>query len=85
LPLTSKNIIDGFQLGMGHKAGVGITEQSDAISIIVSEETGTVSYAENGILTRGLSFDSLKAKLKSAFAPKAINVWKNVFKDIQGE
>ncbi len=68
LPLSAHNIIDGFQLGMRHKAGLGITEQADVISIIVSEETGSVSIAEDGKLFRGLSRQELSEKLTAAFS-----------------
>lgn len=47
-------------LGLRHRAAVGITEQSDAVAIIVSEENGSISYAFNGILTQKLSLSTLK-------------------------
>lgn len=78
LPLSSQNIIDGFQLGMRHKAGLGITEQADVISIIISEETGSVSMAEDGKLYRSLSRAELTEKLNKAFTRKASNY--NLFK-----
>jgi diadenylate cyclase len=57
----------GETLGMRHRAGLGITEQADVISIIVSEETGSISIAENGILKRGLSREALRNELASSF------------------
>ncbi len=63
LPLSNKSEVDGISLGMRHKAGLGISEQSDVLSLIVSEETGSISIAENGELTRGLSKESLKKLL----------------------
>lgn len=78
LPLSSQNIIDGFQLGMRHKAGIGITEQADVISVIVSEESGSVSLAENGKLYRGLSKTELGEKLKKIFSQKTLGY--NIFK-----
>ena len=51
------------ELGTRHRAGVGISEVSDSLTIIVSEETGAVSIAESGKLTRSVSPDDLKAKL----------------------
>lgn len=71
LPLSSQNIIDGFQLGMRHKAGIGITEQADVISLIVSEESGSVSLAEDGKLFRSLSKSELTDKLIKEFTKKA--------------
>ncbi|MGB9665415.1 MAG: diadenylate cyclase CdaA [Ignavibacteria bacterium] len=78
LPLSSQNIIDGFQLGMRHKAGIGITEQADVISIIVSEESGSVSLAEDGKLYRGLSKLELTDKLNKMFSQKTLRG--NLFK-----
>lgn len=70
LPLSAHSIIDGFQLGMRHKAGLGITEQADVISIIISEENGAVSIAEDGKLYRSLSKQELVEKLTNAFSKK---------------
>ncbi len=76
LPLSNQNIIDGFQLGMRHKAGLGITEQADVISIIVSEETGSVSIADDGKLYKGLTRQELSEKLLNAFTRKESNIFK---------
>ena len=62
LPL-SDNMELSKELGTRHRAGVGISEVSDSLTIIVSEETGAVSIAESGKLTRSVSTDDLKAKL----------------------
>jgi diadenylate cyclase len=59
LPLTL-NTID-YTLGTRHRAAIGITEQSDAIAVVVSEETGTISLANNGRIVRNLD----EAKLKN--------------------
>ncbi len=60
LPLSAITQINGIMLGMRHRAGLGISEQADVICVIVSEETATISIAENGKLIRGLSKESLK-------------------------
>lgn len=65
LPLT-KNPSISRELGTRHRAAIGITEGSDAISIIVSEETGLISFAENGSLTRNLDTTELRAILLKA-------------------
>lgn len=52
------------ELGTRHRAALGITEDTDAIAIVVSEETGTVSYLENGSILRGMGRDTLRAKLR---------------------
>lgn len=74
LPLSSVTSIDGHSLGMRHRAGLGITEQADVLSIIVSEETGSISVAEEGKLKRGLSKEALREKLSIALGNKAKQV-----------
>ncbi len=51
------------ELGTRHRAGVGISEATDSMTIIVSEETGKISVAYEGKLDRSLSGDELKEKL----------------------
>lgn len=66
LPLSSETVKDGIPLGMRHRAGLGISEQADVISVIVSEETGSISVAERGKLIRGLSKESLRNYLRNS-------------------
>jgi len=63
MPLSLTTTYNGESLGMRHRAGLGISEQADVISVIVSEETGSISIAENGVLVRGLSKEALKKRL----------------------
>jgi diadenylate cyclase len=70
LPL-SENPTLGRTLGTRHRAGLGISEQTDAVAIIVSEETGTISLARDGELVRGLSEEELKASLLQLFTPES--------------
>lgn len=65
LPLT-KNPSISRELGTRHRAAIGVTEGSDAISIIVSEETGLISFVEGGALTRYLDTNELRAMLLKA-------------------
>ena len=66
LPLTENPNLSK-QLGTRHRAALGITESSDALAIIVSEETGVISMAQNGKLTRYLDIDGLKSVLRSIY------------------
>jgi diadenylate cyclase len=65
LPLSSITTWEGHLLGTRHRAGLGISEQADVIVVIVSEETGTISIAENGTLYREISAGNLRRELKS--------------------
>ena len=64
LPL-SMNPVLSTQLGTRHRAGMGITEETDAIAVIVSEETGAISVAVGGKIERDLSVDQLRERLSS--------------------
>ncbi len=64
LPLTDLQI--GTSMGTRHRAAVGMSENSDAIVVVVSEETGIVSIAEGGTLRRNFTPEELKSELESA-------------------
>ena len=82
LPLTENRGLS-TELGTRHRAAIGLSEQCDALIVVVSEETGTISVAENGHIMRHLDIDRLKAVLRPAFiAPEAgfkdmIRNWRN--------
>lgn len=61
LPSTKSNVPLSF--GMRHRAAMGLCEESDAIVVVVSEETGAISVAQKGNIRRGLSETELKAEL----------------------
>ena len=63
LPM-SNNMNLSKDLGMRHRAGIGISEQSDAVVVIVSEETGSISVAEDGMLKRHLSSETMETLLR---------------------
>ena len=69
LPL-SKNVNLSRDLGMRHRAGIGISENSDAVVVIVSEETGTISVAIGGLLKRHLMPETLEKLLINELIPQ---------------
>lgn len=70
LPLTSNPNLSR-ELGTRHRAALGVSEASDAMVVVVSEETGKISIAINGTLTRNLDKDSLKRALDRVFNTKS--------------
>ena len=71
LPLTENRNLSQ-ELGTRHRAAIGMSEQSDAMILVVSEETGTISIARNGELMRYLTVDDVKEILRTAiFRPHA--------------
>ncbi len=69
LPLSERSDI-AKELGTRHRAAVGITEQSDALVVVVSEETGKISVAEGGELIRDLDERALTEKLTRGLSPQ---------------
>lgn len=69
LPL-SENPFISKELGTRHRAAIGVSEVTDAISVVVSEETGQISLAMNGLVVRNIKEESLISKLHSELAPK---------------
>ncbi len=91
LPLSG-NVNLSRDLGMRHRAGIGISENSDAVVAIVSEETGSISVAVNGMLKRHLSPETLERLLRLELMPAAQEEGKptaarlsSVLKGIKGE
>lgn len=84
LPL-SDNMELSKELGTRHRAGVGISEVTDSLTVIVSEETGRVSVAYEGKLYRNLNADALKEKLlliqNKEVEEKKLKLWKGRAKD----
>ncbi len=70
LPKPQKEELISKDLGSRHRAAIGMSEVSDAVVIAVSEETGMVSVAENGTLTRGFTKESLIRLLTARLIPE---------------
>jgi diadenylate cyclase len=69
LPLTTAFLADR-RLGLRHRAGIGVTEATDAIAIIVSEERGSISIAHNARIIRRLDADRLEGVLRAFYQPE---------------
>lgn len=72
LPMSANTNLSR-ELGMRHRAGIGITERSDAISVIVSEETGAISVAVDGMLKRHLTADTFEMLLRNELVPEKVS------------
>jgi diadenylate cyclase len=64
LPLTVNPKL-GKELGSRHRAAIGLTEENDAVAIVVSEETGNISVVSDGGIERGLTVEALRVRLRS--------------------
>lgn len=69
LPLTDDRTLS-TELGTRHRAAIGLSEQCDAVVVVVSEETGTISVAESGRIYRHLDSDQLRQYLMPIFSPR---------------
>ena len=73
------------RLGTRHRAAIGISEESDAIAIIVSEETGRISIAINGDLNYNLSVEEAKLKILDELKPKKTAVYDYEVEELEGD
>ena len=64
LPLTKRTRVS-IELGTRHRAAIGMSENSDAVVVVVSEETGQISVVVNGVITRNYTRETLKSELES--------------------
>ncbi len=82
LPLSASGILNRSperQMGLRHRAGIGISEASDAVAIVVSEETGSISIAHSGRIIRRLDSERLENVLLAFYRPseRATNAWRS--------
>ena len=80
LPLTENNLLSK-DIGTRHRAAIGMTEKSDSVALIVSEETGYISYAVEGRLYRNIQNEELESLLSGIYAENEkvniIDKWRN--------
>jgi uncharacterized protein (TIGR00159 family) len=69
LPLAEDSSQLAKSMGTRHRAGLGLSHMTDALVIVISEETGKVSIAREGIMTRGVKIDRFKGIIRSIFNP----------------
>jgi diadenylate cyclase len=82
LPLASGTIADR-QMGLRHRASIGVTEETDAIAVVVSEETGLISVARDGRIIRGMDSRRLLKYLQSHLAPPQSPTLPSLFRDVR--
>ena len=81
LPLTKNNSLSK-ELGTRHRAAIGLSEESDAVIVVVSEETGSISVVEKGKITRGLTASQLNEYLRTALIPQEEGSRSKIFSKI---
>jgi Uncharacterized conserved protein len=83
-PLADDSSQLAKSMGTRHRAGLGISQITDAVVIVVSEETGLVSIARAGVMTRGVKIDRFKGIIRSVFNPTPAKSRMNVSEWIKG-
>ena len=80
LPLAGDSSQIAKSMGTRHRAALGVSQLTDALLVVVSEETGKVSIARDGIMTRGIKLDRFKAIIRSVFNPPLKKTFQKRFK-----
>lgn len=83
LPLSNTAEWEGYSLGTRHRAGLGISEQADVVVVIVSEESGIISIAEEGVLRRGLTPAVLRRELRDRLTHTPDRSFGSMFKTVR--
>ena len=81
LYLSDNNAIS-YDLGTRHRAALGVSESTDALVLIVSEETGIISLAQNGRLTRHLDADAIRKVLRTVYQQEHTFLWRLTHKQL---
>ncbi len=85
LPLSNDPTMTGRQLGLRHRASKGITETSDAVAIVVSEETGIITVVQDGLMIRRLDEKRLRHVLNAFYQPRTTTLWQKIKTRITGK
>lgn len=83
LPLADDTAHLSRSMGTRHRAGLGISQITDALVIVVSEETGKVSIARDGIMTRGVKIDRFKGIIRSVFTSPKTDMRNSVWEQLK--
>ncbi|MBT8043857.1 MAG: diadenylate cyclase CdaA [Verrucomicrobiae bacterium] len=83
-PVSSRELADR-STGLRHRAAIGVTEETDAVAVVVSEETGQVSICVDGKLDRNLSDKEFREKMEAIFLPKEENDEERIEEELAGE
>jgi diadenylate cyclase len=83
-PLT-QSVSLSDSLGTRHRAAIGVTEETDAVAVVVSEETGSISMACRGNLARNISIGKLSEFLRSLLIPSKNDSARNIFEDMSDD
>jgi diadenylate cyclase len=82
LPLSTAFLADR-QLGLRHRSAIGVTEESDAIAVVVSEERGSISIAHNGRIIRNLDAKRVESVLHALYQPMLERAWPRWFAKVR--
>ena len=82
--MSSRELADR-STGLRHRAAIGITEESDCVAVVVSEETGQISICVDGKLERNLNEENFREKMEKIFLPKKPSNEEDAEEELAGE